>query len=389
MTVFSYTANQLFEWLVDRKDMTVLDVRNDKDFNRFHVEAPYPFDMINVSYYDFMEIEDESVARVPKDKPVRIVCAKEGSAKYVAEILEKHGFEDVGYLAGGIKTWGNLLVPKLVEENDSYVLYQFIRPGKASCSYGLISGREIMFFDPSRNVDFYLQFAREHDCKVIKTFETHLQADYIAGSRMIAEQTGAEFLANDADFKDSKNNYISLQDGEVQTFSSGGPEVRVLFTPGHTPGSTSFIIDDRFLISGDTVFIESMGRPDLGGQAEPWAKMLFKSMNKIKELNPGLIVLPGHYISWDEANDDLQFAMPLGDVIKRNDGIYSIDNEDDFIAFIKENMRPQPEEYKTIRMVNANLEQVDDERAEVLDLGKNECAASAYAKAQAEKEKAA
>ena len=72
-------------------------------------------------------------------------------------------------------------------------------------------------------------------------------------------------------------------------------------------------------------------------------------------------------------------------MLERNREIYDIDNPADFYGFIKANMRTQPAEYATIRLVNANLEQVDEGRQEELDLGKNECAASAYAaKQQAE-----
>lgn len=388
MAVFTYRAMDLFTWLTEKEDIVVVDVRNDKDFKRFHVESPYPFEMINVSYYDFMEIEDESVAKIPQDRKIRIVCSKEGSANYVAEILDKHGFEDVGYLAGGIRTWGNLLVPKLVNPGMEYELYQFIRPGKASCSYGLISNKEMMIFDPSRAIEVYMDFAKEKGCSIIKTFETHLQADYIAGSRDLAAQTGAEFFANDGDFKNSKNKYTSLVDGETHHFSQNGPAVRVLFTPGHTPGSTSYIVDDHFMISGDMVFISSIGRPDLGGKAVEWAGMLFDSMLMVRDLDEKLLVLPGHYISWDEANDKLIFALGFGEIKNRNKAIYDINSLDDFIAFIQINMRPQPEEYALIRLANANLEQYDKEKEEELDLGKNECAASAYAAAQAAKETA-
>jgi len=383
MAVFTYQAIELFNWLTDKEDIIVLDVRNDKDFKRFQVESPYPFSMLNVSYYDFMELEEISVARVPRGKKIRIVCAKEGSAKYVAEILDKHGFQDVGYLTGGIKTWGNLLVPKLVNPGMEYKLYQFIRPGKASCSYGLISRGEMMVFDPSRAVDFYVGFAKEKGCTIIKTFETHLQADYIAGSREIAARTGAEFLGNDGDFKTSKNPYTALVDGEIHTFSNGGPAVKVLFTPGHTPGSTSFIVDEKFMISGDMVFIRSIGRPDLGGKAVEWAGMLFDSMRMVRELDNNLIILPAHYIDWDEADENLIFALSFGQVKERNKSIYSIDTLDDFITFIKDNMRPQPEEYALIRLANGNIEQYDEDQKEELDLGKNECAASAYAATKA------
>lgn len=382
MAVFTYEAGELYSWLTEKQDIVVVDVRNAKEFAKFKVEGPYPFTLLNIPYFDFMEFEKESVAKLPRQSRIRIVCAKEASAKYVAEIVHNNGFEDVGYLRGGITTWGNLLVPRPVRIEDDYELYQFIRPGKASCSYGLIAGGEMMLFDPSRNVNFYMDFASKHQARIIKTFETHLQADYIAGSRMIAEQTGAEFLANEADFSGAKIHYTKLANGQTYEFSGQGPVVRALFTPGHTPGSTTFLIDEKYMVSGDTVFIKSIGRPDLGGKAVEWAGLLYSTIAGIKQLDQDLVVLPGHFINWDEADSQLVIECPLGEAIARNKAIYDLDTVDKFIAFIQANMRPQPIEYKQIRLINANLEQVDEEEGNTLDIGKNECAASAYAKLQ-------
>lgn len=383
MAIFMYKAEEMYEWVTKQEDFVLLDVRNAKDFGRFKVEGPFPIKMLNVSYFDFMEIEDECIALMPeKDTKIRIVCAKEGSAKFVAEILEKHGFTDVGYLAGGIKSWGNLLIPDLLSANADYELYQFIRPGKGSCSYGLIYNKELILFDPSRNVDFYLEFAKGQGCTITKTVETHLQADYIAGSRQISEKTGAAFYANTNDFDGAKIDYIPLQDGDEIGFGPEGPSVLVVFSPGHTPGSTMFVIDQKYVITGDIVFIKSIGRPDLGGKVDEWSDKLFKTISNIKSMDETITVLPGHFIGWDEASEKLNFTRSLGEIKKVNEHIYAIDNETDFLSFIKSNMREQPPEYATIRLVNANLEVVDDEKAEVLDLGKNECAASAYAAAQ-------
>ncbi len=385
MAIFPYSAGELYQWIVNKDKFVLLDVRNKKDFGRFKVEGPYPIEMLNVSYFDFMEIEDECIEQMPeKTTSIRIVCAKEGSAKFVAEILEKHGFTDVGYLSGGIKSWGNLLVPKLLSPAAGYELYQFIRPGKGSCSYGLIYNKEIILFDATRNIDFYLDFAAQKGCTISKTVETHLQADYIAGSRQISEKTGASIYANGEDFNGAKLDYVKLKDGDQLGFSPEGPSVQILFSPGHTPGSTMFVIDRRYVISGDIIFIKSIGRPDLGGKIDEWSRVLFKTIGNIKSLDEAITVLPGHYINWDEANSELNFARPLKEIKKINESIYSIDQEENFVEFIKSNMRDQPPEYATIRLVNANLEVVDDETAEVLDLGKNECAASAYAAAQAQ-----
>ena len=204
MTLGSFTAGDLFEWLTKREDFLLLDVRNDVEFGRFKVEGPYPIDMINVPYFEFIEMEEDSVARVPQGKKVRIVCAKEGSSKYVGEILVNHGFEDVAHMKVGIKAWGNLLEPVRVGAGDGYELYQFRRPGKASCSYGLISGKEMMVFDPAKNIPFYRDFARDKGCAIVKTFETHRQADYISRQRHAAADrrcgnrgTGRRFRARE------------------------------------------------------------------------------------------------------------------------------------------------------------------------------------------------
>jgi len=376
----SYSADDLFSFLTQKEDMIVLDVRNEEDFGRFSVEGPFPFDMVNVPYFDFMEEEDASVAKVSHDKPVKVVCAKEGSAQYVGEILMNHGFKDVAFLTGGIKTWGNMLTPKRINpESDDYALYQFIRPAKASCNYGLLYKGEMVNFDPSRNYDFYQSFADSQNVKIVRTFETHLQADYISGSKKIADVTGAEIMANVGDFKDASFQYSGVKDGESYSVGGDGPEIKVLHSPGHTPGSTSYIIDDKYFITGDTVFILSVGRPDLGGKAEEWSVMLFDTLtNKVQNLDKKLKVLPGHFMEWNEANDSLLFVENLGEVIHRNAGVFKIATPENFTQYIKDNMRKSPEIYGEIRKVNVGWLDVDMNEADIMDLGKNECVAAVY-----------
>jgi glyoxylase-like metal-dependent hydrolase (beta-lactamase superfamily II)/rhodanese-related sulfurtransferase len=380
MSVQAFTAQDLFEWLVSKETFLLLDVRNEEEFGRFKVEGPYPFEMVNVPYMEFIEHEEESVAKVPKGKKLRIVCAKEGSSKYVGEILVNHGHTDVAHLLVGIKAWGNLLAPVRVAAGTGYELYQFQRPGKASCSYGLICGKEMMLFDPAKNITAYQAFADEKGCAITKAFETHRQADYISGGPMLQQTLGAEILVPPADFQGAAIDYTPVNDGDQFRFTNGGPLVQAIHTPGHTPGSTSYLIDDKFIVSGDTIFIFSMGRPDLGGMAKAWSRMLFQTMTeKIMTLDESILVLPGHYMDWKEANQDLVFAETLGAIKKLNASIYGITDESEFFDFIQSNMRPQPEEYAKIRDINAGLVQVDTEEADNMDLGKNECAASMHA----------
>ena len=382
MSVSSFSAMELFDWLCDpaKIDFLLLDVRNQEEFGRFKVEGPFDFEMLNVPYMEFIEHEKESVARVPKRDKIRVVCAKEGSSRFVAEILENHGYSDLANLQVGIKAWGNLLAPIKVAETGTYGLYQFRRPGKASCSYALTCGKEMMVFDPAKNIAAYQRFADERGLAIIKTVETHRQADYISGSPALNKTTGAEIIAPTGDFEEARFRYTPAVDGQPIGFSQAGPAVRIVHTPGHTPGSTSYLIDNRYLITGDTVFIFSIGRPDLGGMADAWSKMLFDTVqNKILKLDDATVILPGHYMDWKEANDDLIFAETIGKIKEINQEIYNIDTEADFYQYIKANMRKQPEEYAKIRQINAGLIEVDPEEQDIMDLGKNECAASAMA----------
>ena len=378
MPLTSYTAAELFDALVQRENFILLDVRNTKDFNRFKVEGPHPVEMLNIVYYDFQELEDECVPLVPTGRKIRIVCAKESSAKYVADVLARCGYDNVSYLEGGIPSWGNLLVPVQVGSGPGYTLHQFRRPGKASLSYALVSGREMYVFDPAKNIAAYSRFAEECGCRITRTFETHRQADYISGSDALRRQLGTEIVAPRPDFDVARFPYTPVADGDTFSFTAGGPEVCAIHTPGHTPGSTSYLVDNRYLIAGDAVFIRSIGRPDLGGQAEAWSRLLFNTMtDKILTWDRSLIVLPGHYMDWREADENLAFTASLEEVIEHNRDIYSVRDEAAFIAFIKKNMRPQPDVYAKIREINAGLLTVDDDEANVMDLGKNECAASA------------
>ncbi|MBI5556307.1 MAG: MBL fold metallo-hydrolase [Deltaproteobacteria bacterium] len=378
---FLYTAAQLFAWISGKPDFILLDVRNEKEFANWYVEGPSLFPYINIPYFNFMEDLQESIGMIPAGQKIRIVCAKEGSAKYVAEQLTSSGFADVGYLQGGIVAWGNVLAPRLVSPPEApYSLYQMIRPGKAACSHLLISGKEAMVFDPSRNVDFYIRFAEEKGARIIRTFETHRQADYISGSIRMAEKTGAAIMVKKEDFLGADFVFTAVEDGDVVSFSQSGPRVKAIHTPGHTMGSTSYPIDDKYLISGDTIFINTAGRPDLGGKSEEWSRYLYLTLTlKIRDLGDEVLVLPGHYSSWDEANSDGIFMDTLGDLRQKNVAFH-LPTEHKFADFIKANLRPQPGIYATIRRVNGGWLQVDEAEADVMDLGKNECGASNYGK---------
>ncbi len=223
--------------------------------------------------------------------------------------------------------------------------------------------------------------------------ETHVHADHLSAAPYIQEKLGGKIgigskimIVQDTFGKVFNEGTEFQRDGsqfdalfkQGDSFHIGQMRGDVLHTPGHTPGSTSYLVDGKFLISGDTVFIRSIGRPDLGGMVKEWSQMLFNTMTqKIRPLDDGIIALPGHYMDWKEADGRLAFMASMGQIKADNSNIYGIEDENEFFKFIKENMRAQPEEYAKIREINAGLREVDAEEQDILDLGKNECAASA------------
>ncbi len=376
---FLYTAEDLFAWIDNKPDFVLLDVRNEKEFENWYVEGPSIFPYINIPYFHFMENLQESIALIPSGQKIRIVCAKEGSAKYVADQLVENGFDDVGYLQGGIVSWGNVLISRKVSSPEAdYTLYQVIRPGKAACSHLLISGRQAMVFDPSRNIDFYISLAREHGAEIVKTFETHRQADYISGSIQLARETGATIMAPEEDFLGADFDYDPINDGQIISCGDPGVEIKAIHTPGHTMGSTSYLVDGKFLLSGDTVFINTAGRPDLGGKSAEWSRYLYLTLIlKLRDLNDDVFVLPGHYTTWNEANSNRIFMEKLGN-LRKNNVAFNLPTAQKFAMFIEDNLRPQPAVYAQIRRANGGWLSIETDEANVMDLGKNECGASNY-----------
>ncbi|MCG8347235.1 MAG: MBL fold metallo-hydrolase, partial [Chloroflexales bacterium] len=114
----SITANELYAKLLKNEPSFILDVRNEEDFKRWRVEGRAALEVMNLPYYDFIEDEDAAVARVPKDREILAICAKEGASQYVADILTERGMS-ASYLQGGITTWGNYYHVRDVV-NESY-----------------------------------------------------------------------------------------------------------------------------------------------------------------------------------------------------------------------------------------------------------------------------
>jgi hydroxyacylglutathione hydrolase len=185
------------------------------------------------------------------------------------------------------------------------ILKQFYLPCLAHASYliGDVESRTAAVVDPQRDTDQYLGFAAEHGLQIKHVFLTHLHADFIAGHLELRDRVGATVYLGRA----AKAGYAftPLKDGDVLEF--GRVRLKMMETPGHTPESISIVVYDLevsetepyAVLTGDTLFIGDVGRPDLraalGWSATELGGMLFDSLHqKLLGLPDGSLVYPAH-----------------------------------------------------------------------------------------------
>jgi glyoxylase-like metal-dependent hydrolase (beta-lactamase superfamily II) len=373
MAINSMSTKDVAKNVFNKEELFILDVRNENDFQDWKIEGEN-FEYLNIPYFELLDGVEEIIGKIPTDKDVLVVCAKEGSSIMIAEKLSDAGLS-VSYLQGGMKAWSEHLEPvKIGDLKAGGEIYQFVRIGKGCLSYMVVSNGEAALIDATRMTDFYLDFAKSIDTKIKHVFDTHLHADHISGGRKIAEITGTTYWLPPKDATEVTFEYQPLEDGSLVNIGKVKIDIHALYSPGHTIGSTSFIIDEKYLLSGDILFIDSIGRPDLAGLAQDWVGDLRESLYKrYRELSENLIVLPAHFMMIEELNDDGSISAKLGTLFTKNHGL-NIEDENEFRKMVTENLPPQPNAYQEIRETNMGKINPDEEKQREMEIGPNRCA---------------
>lgn len=373
MTFKAMTSKEVTRKVFNKEKLFVLDVRNESAFQDWKIEGEN-FQYLNVPYFELLDGVEEIMDKIPADQEILVVCAKEGSSVMVAEMLSDAGL-NVSYLQGGMKAWSEHLEPvKVGDLQDGGELYQFIRIGKGCLSYMVVSNGEAAIIDATRMTDIYLDFAKSIGATITHVFDTHLHADHISGGRALAEKTNAIYWLPPKDATEVTFEYEPLEGGNNVTIGDTKINIHSLYSPGHTIGSTSFVVDEKFLLSGDILFIDSIGRPDLAGLAEDWVGDLRESLYKrYRELSEELIVLPAHFMIIEELNEEGSVAEKLGTLYVKNHGL-NIEDEREFRKLVTENLPPQPNAYQEIRETNMGKINPDIEKQREMEIGPNRCA---------------
>ncbi len=368
------TAAQVTQHILGNIPLFILDVRNEEDFNTWKIEGNH-VQIINIPYFDLLDGIDGILEQIPDDQPVLVVCAKEGSSIFVAEQLLEQDKSNVSYLAGGMKAWSEHLEPvKVADLQGGGALYQFVRIGKGCLSYMIVSNGEAILVDPARMISAYTRFADNNNVTIKHLIDTHLHADHLSGGRELAKKVSGTYWLPPKDAEEVNFDYCPLEEGKEICVGGTTVNVTPLYSPGHTIGSTTLIVDDKYLLTGDILFVESIGRPDLAGKAEDWVGDLRTTLyTTYKELNEDLIVLPAHFANMTELSAHGTVSARLGDLYKVNAGL-NVKNEDTFRALVTNNLPPQPNAYQEIRQTNMGRLNPSQDDQRDMEMGPNRCA---------------
>ena len=225
---------------------------------------------------------------------------------------------------------------------------QFYLGCLAHASYMLGSGGEAAVVDPQRDVDIYLQAAQEQGLKIGHIFETHLHADFVSGHNELAARTGANIYIGER--AGARFAHVALRDGSEVKF--GDVHITTLETPGHTPEAVCLVVRDlgkspepALVLTGDTLFIGDVGRPDLSRQytAEQLAAMLYDSLHeKLLRLPDHVVVYPAHGAgSLCGRNMRADRFSTIGAERLTNPAL-QVKDRDDFVRQLTANLPPRP-----------------------------------------------
>ena len=377
------TAAGLAEMIDDDESFVLVDTRPKETFDAWHLPGAN-----NVPYDPKSGVTQEhlqEIADLVDTEPLVIICGKGLSSTQFAFELEDNGYAGVTVVAGGMEAWSKHYdVVPIETTTPDLVVRQLQRRAKGCIGYliGSKSAKRAIIVDATRQIDQFKLTAQDAGMNIERVLDTHVHADHISGGRALATDVGADYLLSaGAAERGVEYEFEPIADGNV--IELGEFEIEALHTPGHTSDMMNFLVADELLLTGDTLFVDSVGRTELqfgDGDAARGAEMLYSSLHEVVlELPEDVMILPGHVTvtrdgRYEGGSPGKPISARIGDLLERLD-ILQMD-ADTFVARLVENAPEKPANYERIISINTGIDTIDDEGvATELELGPNNCAA--------------
>jgi glyoxylase-like metal-dependent hydrolase (beta-lactamase superfamily II)/rhodanese-related sulfurtransferase len=362
-------VDDLRSWLEERRPVTVLDVRQREARAEWSIPGS-----VYMAAYDALRAGDPDALDprdFPRGGPVVAVCNVGRTSAIAARVLRDKGMQAFS-LEGGMKAWSLAwnTAPVILPGTAAEVV-QVRRTGKGCLAYLIGAAGEAVILDAALDAAIYVELAQSRGWRIRHVLETHIHADHLSRARSLAGLTGAALRLPET--RRVSFSFEPVSDGDKLVL--GPARLRALRVPGHTRESTAFLLDDRALFTGDTLFTAGVGRPDLAAdpaESRSRAHALYGSLRRILELPGDTLVLPAH------APEPIPFdgravAAPLDEVRAR---LPLLDEgEDAFVEAILGRIPPTPPNHLRIVELNeAGL--LPDGDPTDLEAGANRCAIS-------------
>jgi glyoxylase-like metal-dependent hydrolase (beta-lactamase superfamily II) len=359
------TVKELQQKLNNNENVLILDVRPDDQRREWKIA-----DSVHVDAYKQLNAGDDAaldIVELPQNATVVTVCAAGRTSLLASKLLQQKGVNAYS-LEGGMKAWNYAWNTAELMAGGIKII-QVRRAAKGVLSYVVGSKDEAIVIDAALEPKVYQKIARDNGWQIKYVTDTHIHADYVSRSRDLANATGAEHLMIDSAKVEFR--FTGVANGDRIKF--GDAALEVIHTPGHTWESTTFKLGNSVIFTGDTLFIDSVGRPDLKADAVEGiekAKALHKSLNHLLSLDDGIVVLPAHTsnaVSFD--------SRLIGDAINVVKGRLSTVqlSEAEFIEYSTSKLPPPPPNYLTIAAINRSGT-FEGQALEDLEAGGNHCA---------------
>jgi glyoxylase-like metal-dependent hydrolase (beta-lactamase superfamily II) len=360
------SAKELQVLLDQGQKVFILDIRPKDQRNEWRIA-----ESTHVDAYKRLNSGDNSVldeVNIPSGVPVVTVCAAGKTSLIASEALRKKGIKAFS-LEGGMKAWNYAWNKTEVDFPSGLKIIQVRRPAKGVLSYIAGSAGEAIVIDASLDPEVYLDLAKKNGWAIKYVMDTHIHADYISRTRELARASDARHLFIDKAKVDFQ--FTPVASGESIKF--GKASVEFIHTPGHTWESTTFKVGGQAILTGDTLFVDGIGRPDLKASQEEViekAKNLYRSLKRLLAFPSNVLVLPAH-TSQAIPFDHKLIGEPVSEVISKVTVMRM--EEKEFIDDVLTRIPPTPPNYLTIASLNKKGSYEGHQPAE-LEAGGNHCA---------------